>query len=142
MLTKEGQASRENLTPTKAIRKVSIDCVGGASEIKDFQGDELYDQEVGVKRYKPCLFYPYRIGKGRPSVRLIRKYCLWCTGGSPKLVKNCRSISTCPLHLYRMGRNPKRMGLRRGLSTENQSKALRQGNSIRGIKPVSLAIER
>jgi hypothetical protein len=127
-------ASLDNLTPVKAIHKVCVDCVGSPFEVKDCQGDKLYDG--------PCLLYPYRMGKGRPSVKLIRKYCLWCMGGSPKLVKDCRSISTCPLHLYRMGRNPKRMGLRRGFSTENQSEAWRQGDSIRGKKPVSLAIER
>jgi hypothetical protein len=131
---RDSNAAWGSLTPVKAIHKVCVDCVGSPFEFKDCQGDKLYDG--------PCLLYPYRMGKGRPSVKLIRKYCLYCMGGSPKLVKNCRSISTCPLYLYRMGRNPKRMGLKRGFSIENQSRALRQGNSIQGKKPVSLAIER
>jgi hypothetical protein len=88
----------QKLTPRRAIRKHCIDCVGGASEVRDCQGDKLFDG--------PCLFYRYRMGRGRPSVRLIRKHCLWCMGGSWKLVKECPS-KTCPFLAYRLGKNPK-----------------------------------
>ena len=110
-----GIASKpDSLTPGRAIRKICIDCVGSAFEIRDCQGDKLYDG--------PCLFFPYRMGKGRPSVRLIRKYCLWCMGGSPKLVKDCPSRK-CPLLPYRMGRNPKRVIVRQGFSFKDQRTA-------------------
>ena len=91
------------LTPRRAIRKNCIDCVGGASEVRDCQGDKLWNPDMTVYQ---CLFYPYHLGKGRPSVRLIRKYCLWCMGGSWKLVKECPS-KTCPFRAYRLGKNPK-----------------------------------
>ena len=94
---KKEEGSKEiRPTPGRAIRKFCIDCVGGAGEISDCLGDKLYDG--------PCLFYPYRMGKGRPSVRLIRKHCLWCMGGSEKLVRNCPSRA-CPLLPFRMGKS-------------------------------------
>jgi hypothetical protein len=114
----DSRMSRNNLTPRRAIRKICIDCAGGTSEVKDCQGDKLHEGT--------CLFYPYRMGKGRPSVKLIRKYCLWCMGGSPKLVRDC-ACHTCPLFLYRMGRNPKVKG--RKLS-DKRLKALAAGPNI------------
>ena len=33
-------------------------------------------------------------------LRVIRRYCLKCSGSSKKLVKTC-TISDCPLHPYR-----------------------------------------
>jgi hypothetical protein len=91
-------AIKQKMTPRKAIRQNCIDCVGSASDVRDCQGDEL----IG----SPCLFYPYRMGKGRPSVRLIRKHCLWCMSGSQKLVRDCPSRK-CPFLPYRLGYNPK-----------------------------------
>ncbi len=54
-----------------------------------------------------CWFYPYRMGKGRPSVKLIRKMCLECMGGSYKLVSQCGERD-CPLYYFRFGTNPNR----------------------------------
>ena len=88
---------RNRLTPRQAIREHCMDSVGTASAIRDCQGNELYD--------RPCIFFSYRMGKGRPSVKLIRKFCLYCMGGSWKLVKNCPS-KVCPFLRYRMGKNP------------------------------------
>jgi hypothetical protein len=109
---------RDNQTPGNAIRKKCLDCAGSASAVRDCQGDKLCDG--------PCPFFPYREGKGRPSVKLIRKYCLWCTGGSPKLVKECRSL-TCPLYDYRMATNPKRAGVRRQFPTRIDERAAGNG---------------
>jgi len=53
------------------------------------------------------MLYPYRLGKGRLSVKVIRKHCLECMGGSRKEVRNCLS-DNCPLHGFRMGTNPNR----------------------------------
>jgi len=88
---------RRQLTPRQAIREHCIDCAGSASNVRDCQGDELYDRS--------CIFFSYRMGKGRPSVRLIRKFCLFCMGGSWKMVKACSSQS-CQFSHYRMGKNP------------------------------------
>jgi hypothetical protein len=88
-----------HLSPLQAIRATCKDCIGSAADIRDCEGDKLYDD--------PCLFYPFRLGKGRPSVRLIRKYCQYCMGGSLHAVKNCVS-KHCPLLPYRMGKNPAR----------------------------------
>jgi hypothetical protein len=96
----------KRMTPRRAIREHCIDCVGGASEVKDCQGNELWNPDGSVYE---CFFYPYRMGKGRPSVKLIRKHCLWCMGGSLKLVEKCPS-KACPFLPYRMGTNPARAG--------------------------------
>jgi hypothetical protein len=86
---------RERLTPRQAVREHCIDCVGGASAVRDCQEDELYD--------RPCIFFPYRMGSGRPSAKLIRKFCLYCMGGNQKLVRECPS-KACPFLAYRMGK--------------------------------------
>ena len=95
-LTREGE-ERTHLTPKQAIREHCIDCVGGVSSVRDCQGNELFDS--------PCILFPYRMGTGRPSVRLIRKFCLYCMGGSWKLIRQCLSPK-CPFLHYRMGKNP------------------------------------
>jgi len=69
---------RKRLTPRQAIREHCIDCVGGASSVRDCQGDKLFDS--------PCIFFHCRLGTGRPSVKLIQKFCLYCMGGSWKVV--------------------------------------------------------
>lgn len=90
------------ITPGRAIRASCIDCVGLASLVRECAGDKLHDG--------PCPFYPYRMGKGRPRLRLIRQFCLWCMGNSIKSVRECHT-KTCPFHTYRFGRNPKLKGL-------------------------------
>lgn len=107
-----------NHTPGRAIRKVCTDCVDTTFAVKDCQGDKLYDD--------PCLFYRFRLGKGHPSVKLIRKYCLWCLGGSARLVKECLS-QTCPLHPYRLGRNPKKGAGRRDFFTRIDERGVGNG---------------
>lgn len=42
-------------------------------------------------------------------VRAIRANCLRCQGGSRKAVREC--AVDCPLHSYRMGKNPNRAGI-------------------------------
>lgn len=58
---------------------------------------------------KPCPFYEYRIGNKRPSVKVMRKFCLECEGGSKEAVKEC-SIDDCLIHPFRFGKNPTRAG--------------------------------
>jgi hypothetical protein len=116
-------ASERNLTPRRAIRQNCIDCVGGASEVSDCRGDKLFDGS--------CLFYPHRMGRGRPSVRLIRKYCLHCMGGSAQLVRECPS-KKCPFLPWRMGHRPK---VKARKLSDKQLKALLAGRcKLNGAK--------
>lgn len=55
---------------------------------------------------KSCPLWPYRMGKGRPSVKLIRKHCiLLCANNSYQFVRECDN-EKCPLWPFRMGTNP------------------------------------
>lgn len=47
--------------------------------------------------------------RSNTPVRAIRAKCLVCAGGK-KSIRTCESES-CPLYLYRMGRNPSRSGI-------------------------------
>jgi hypothetical protein len=94
---KATEARRKRLTPRRAVREHCVDCAGRASAVRDCQGDELFDGS--------CILFPYRMGIGKPSVKLIRKFCLYCMGGSWKLVKECSS-KACPFLRYRLGKNP------------------------------------
>jgi hypothetical protein len=44
------------------------------------------------------------------SLKAIRANCLGCGGGRPSEVRRC-GIDDCPLHPFRMGRNPRRAGV-------------------------------
>ena len=95
------------MTPLEAIRKICVACVGSPYETEDCGGDECLGgqgDEAGV-----CFFFPFRLGKGRPSVKTIRKFCLECKSDSSKLVAECDS--DFPLHPYRFGKSPARAGL-------------------------------
>lgn len=56
--------------------------------------------------------------KNLTPVKAIRKKCLDCSGDSRKEVRGC-VISDCPLHPFRMGKNPncKPRGNKRGDSS-------------------------
>ncbi len=94
------------VTPRKAIRRICIKCVGGFPDVRNCGGDKCLGGQGDEKGI--CYFFPFRLGKGRPSVKTIRKFCLECMGGSSKLVAGCGS--DCPLHPYRLGKHPKRAG--------------------------------
>jgi hypothetical protein len=51
-------------------------------------------------------------------VKAIRAKCLDCCGGDKPEVRDCAAIN-CPLHPYRMGRNPNRAGIGRRRDTCN-----------------------
>jgi hypothetical protein len=84
------------LTPGRVIRLMCLDCSGSASEVHTCQGDTIVDG--------PCLFYPFRLGTGRPKLRVIRQNCLYCMGGSSDRVDDCAS-KTCPSVPYRKGKS-------------------------------------
>jgi hypothetical protein len=96
------------MTPLQAIRKVCVACVGSVYEVKDCGGNKCLGGQGNEN--ESCYFFHFRLGKGRSSVKLIRKFCLECMGGSSRLVAVCESVD-CPLHQYRFGKNPKRAGL-------------------------------
>ena len=91
------RTKKARLTPKKAVLRFCKRCVVNAGEIENCD-------------MKDCPFYPYRLGRGRPSIREIRKQCILCMGGSRRLVKECSTIN-CPLYPYREGTNPNRDGV-------------------------------
>jgi len=56
---------------------------------------------------EPCPLYLFRSGNRRPSVRVLRQYCLECMGGRKDFVRECKS-EDCQIHPYRLGKNPAR----------------------------------
>ena len=59
---------------------------------------------------QPCPFYPYRMADKRISVKVFRKFCLECMGGSARMVEECEK-ENCPIYPYRFGKNPARAGV-------------------------------
>lgn len=121
---KDDKLIEANLTPGRAVRLHCVECVGSVYDVKDCGGHHV------LSTGKPCDFFPYRMGKGRVSVKVIRKFCLDCMGNSFDMVKNCPT-ETCTLWPYRFGRNPdmkgkgyfaQKWGLQGQSSNENQSK--------------------
>jgi hypothetical protein len=96
------ERTTKTLTPGSAIRRFCLQCVGSSSEIKHCGGDNLLSVEA-------CHFFKYRMGRGRPSVKAIRKECLHCMNGSSAFVSGCASMK-CPVHKFRLGTNPNYAG--------------------------------
>jgi hypothetical protein len=70
-------------------------------------------------------------------VKAIRAFCLGCSGDSTAEVKNCH-IEMCPLHPFRMGKNPYRQ--RREMSEEEKrvlANRLREARKNIGISAES-----
>lgn len=115
------------MTPGEAIHKHCVECVGTGYQIKECKGDKLLD---GTE----CLFFKYRLGKGRPSVKIIRKFCLHCMCGSSQAVLECATKS-CFLFPYRLGKNPayalsdvRKEELAKRLKNARQAKDIQQKN--------------
>ena len=86
-----------SLTPGQAIRKFCLKCAGSSNEVATCQGDQLLST--------PCPLFKYRKGRGRPSVKIIRKHCLHCCNDSYREVSECPDLG-CTLYVYRFGTNP------------------------------------
>jgi hypothetical protein len=82
-------------TPLKAIRSRCLDCAETRTEIRECPFDGKEDEY--------CPLHPYRMGKGRPKLKEIRAYCLWCCAGSKHEVRLC-PVADCPLWGYRFGK--------------------------------------
>jgi len=91
------------MTPKEALRKYCVQCTGG-------KYNEIESCDANKEGWHICVFHPYRLGKGRPSVKLFRKVCLQCMGGHTSFVSEC-GIFDCPAFPYRMGKNPARKGV-------------------------------
>lgn len=113
------------MSPLEAIRTHCVECVGGNPlDVKDCGGDTC--QNGGCDKDGVCWFFPYRLGKGRPSVKLIRRMCLWCMGDSVDFVRDCWTPD-CPLHPYRMGTNP---NFSEETRKKRRGRALKQGLGV------------
>lgn len=89
-------------TPSQAVKRFCRQCCCGIRhEVVNCTGDK----PIMGGLYSKCPFYEYRLGKGRVSVKTIRKHCLMCMGGSKIAVKECTS-EKCPLYPFRFGTNP------------------------------------
>ena len=104
-------------SPVKSARAYCLWCCGGQSnEVK------LCPDKEG------CVLWPYRFGRGRITLRIIRKKCLNCDGEGIKSIRNCVFNGVddefCPLYPYRLGHRPLRDGAR-GTSPTNP--AIRPG---------------
>lgn len=94
----------EKMTPGSAIRAFCVSCCGGV-----VGGVRSCDANGNDPAFRACPFHPYRMGRGRASVKTIRKLCLQCMGDNRTLVGECE-ITDCPCNTYRMGKNPARTG--------------------------------
>ena len=89
--------ARKALTPGRTIRAYCLHCVGGNPQ--DVKACDATDP-----KYHVCPFHSYRLGRGRPSVKVIRNFCLDCMGGHKDFVRDCETTD-CLCHPYRMGKN-------------------------------------
>jgi len=90
-------------TPKNAVRAYCLHCTGGNHmEVKSCTAND--------PSYHVCPLHPYRMGKGRVSIRVFRKVCLQCMGGNKAFVRKCET-DACLIHPYRSGKNPSRVGI-------------------------------
>jgi hypothetical protein len=101
---------KSHKSPLETIRAFCVSCVGGHSkEVISCDGDGK------IPGFMSCPFHPFRLGRGRPSVKIMRKFCLQCQGDSYLFVTEC-GTENCLIHPYRFGKNPARTG--KGASQE------------------------
>lgn len=86
-------------TPLKSVRKYCLWCMNG--QVK----------EIRLCPKENCIFYKFRMGRGKVKLKHIRLRCLDCSGGATPRVQSCEFNGTddelCILFPYRMGRRPK-----------------------------------
>jgi len=102
-------------SPSQTIRAHCHYCVQNRkdSEVENCTGHNVF--ATG----KPCPFYEYRMGKKRPSVKVLRQFCLDCMGGNKAAVKECET-GDCLIYPFRFGKNPMLAG--KGKSPDEMSK--------------------
>jgi hypothetical protein len=93
------------ITPTRAARAFCTECLG----MTKFSHKHISECGGDTALSGACPLYPARL-MGRISLKYIRKHCLYCMGGNPVAVAECPA-ETCPLYVYRSGKNPRRTGI-------------------------------
>lgn len=110
------------MTPQRAVRMFCVACVGGEfTQVRECGGDKCLNGGCDPKGV--CLFYRARMGRGRTSVKTIRKMCLWCMCGSSEQIAQCSD--ECALHPFRFGTNPN--------FTDESREKMRQRAEARGF---------
>ena len=106
---------KKHKIPSETIRLYCRYCVQSRadSEVENCTGHNVF--ATG----KPCPFYEYRMGKKRPSVKVLRQFCLDCMGGNKAAVKECET-GDCLIYPFRFGKNPMLAG--KGKSPDEMSK--------------------
>lgn len=108
-------------TPLRAARARCLDCAETRTDVRNCG-------------HADCALYPYRMGIGRITLRVIRRHCLECCDGSTHEVRECPAVS-CPLHAYRMGHRP----TSGGTAMEAQKAALEKARLVlRGARELDL----
>lgn len=92
------------LIPSQTVKEYCKECLG----LSIFETDKVLNCQGDQALSGACPLHPYRMGK-RISVKIFRKFCLQCMGGSMRMVDECES-EKCYMLPYRMGRNPSRAG--------------------------------
>ena len=124
---------KSHKSPSQTIRAYCHYCIQSRSdtEVENCTGYIVF--ATG----KPCPFYEYRMGGKRPSVKVMRKFCMECMGGSKEAVKECSTID-CLIYPFRFGKNPARAGKGQSAAQMASLRSKRQAVS----KGISGEIER
>ena len=102
-MTSESKDLRHR-TPKETVKAYCVYCNSGKTKEV-----ESCDADGNDPAFRACPFHLYRLGTGRPSVKVIRKFCFQCMGESALLVRECETME-CFCHPYRKGKNPARSG--------------------------------
>lgn len=88
-------------SPSQTIQTYCHYCVQSRSDldVKSCTG------HIVLTTGKPCPFYEYRSGKKRPSVKVLRKFCLDCMAGGVEAIRECPTTD-CQIYPFRFGKNP------------------------------------
>ena len=119
---KERLKSFKGITPLQAIRRRCLDCSGyNQKEVR-----ECYHNKPIPPFDIACPLHPYRMGKGRPKLKVIKAYCIQCQGEhglSSLYVKECTD-KDCSLYPFRLGHNP---NISEETKQKRRERALRAG---------------
>ncbi len=115
-------------SPRETIRAFCVNCCGGVfGEVKSCDGDGTDPV------FHFCPFHPYRTGKKRPSVKIMRRFCLDCQGNNMAFVRECET-KNCLIHPFRFGKNPHRIGM--GATRERMIEVSRKRMAVSRKKSV------
>ena len=93
-----------NITLTEAIRLHCLTCCGGKqlfSKVKRCTGKMINGSK--------CPLHPYRLGKGVTKLKLIKRYCSECLGGTQDNILDTCTSQDCAFYDYRYGKRLKKV---------------------------------